>query len=178
MDDERSSLYLESAYEVCRPSLLRYLGSVTRDPPLAEDLAQDAFLRLTIEVQAGRIPDDPAAWLHRVGHNLAMSSGRRRSVALRIHPVLERPDEPASPEAAALEVERLRELGDVLTALDPVHRQALTLAAMGYPAHEIARTIGRTDGATRTMLCRVRARVRAQVGSSATQVGSSAAAVA
>ena len=64
-----------AAYESCRPALLRYLTSVTRDPCQAEDLVQDAFLRLTTEVAAGRVPDDPGAWLHRVGHNLAMSAG-------------------------------------------------------------------------------------------------------
>ena len=163
MDTEHCEDPVTAAYVSCRPGLQRYLTSVTRDPWTAEDLVQEAFLRLTIEVAQGRIPDDPGAWLHRVGHNLAMSAGRRQSVAARNHPVLEAPDDPASPEQSVVEIERRNELQAVLVDLDPVHRQALTLAALGYGAADIARSIGRTDGATRTMLCRVRAKVRAQV---------------
>jgi DNA-directed RNA polymerase specialized sigma24 family protein len=66
----------------------------------------------------------------------------------------------------------MHELEDVLIDLEPVHQKALALAAMGYDAHAIARTIGRTDGATRTMLCRVRAKVRAQVAASAQPIAS------
>lgn len=167
MDDQPATDYATSAsvaavYESHQPSLLRYLTSITHDPALAEDLVQDAFLRLMVEVSAGRTPDDPAAWLHRVGHNLTMSAGRRRSVALRPYRILEPPADPVSPEAAVVESEQMHELQGVLVDLDPVHRKALTLAALGYDAHSIARSIGRTDGATRTMLCRVRAKVRAQ----------------
>jgi hypothetical protein len=37
------------------------------------------------------------------------------------------------------------------------------MAAHGVPAPEIARSIGRSPNATRTLLCRARARVRAAV---------------
>lgn len=170
--DQATSAFVASAYESYRPALLRYLTSITRDPSLAEDLVQDAFLRMTVEVTAGRTPDDPAAWLHRVGHNLAMSVGRRRSVALRPYRVLKPPDDPVSPEEAVVGSEQMHELEEVLVDLDPVHRKALTLAALGYDAHAIARSIGRTDGATRTMLCRVRAKVRAQVAASIQPIAS------
>ena len=163
MDTEQCDDVVADAYLRCGPSLQRYLTSITRDPWSAEDLVQEAFLRFTIEVSEGRIPDDPAAWLHRVGHNLAMSLGRRRSVAARSHPALESADEPESPEQSLIKLERQREVEAALTQLDPIHRRALTLAALGYGAPEIARSIGRTDGATRTMLCRVRAKVRAEM---------------
>lgn len=177
MDTQRAagqvaSTYVASAYESYQPSLLRYLTSVTRDPSLAEDLVQDAFVRLTVAAAAGRNPDDPAAWLHRVGHNLAMSAGRRRAVAMRPYRVLEPPDDPVSPEAAVLGSERIRELEGALVDLQPVHRKALGLAALGYDSHEIGRTIGRTDGATRTMLCRVRAKVRAEAADSIQPIAS------
>jgi RNA polymerase sigma factor (sigma-70 family) len=121
--DGLASAYVESAYESNRPSLHRYLTSVTRDAALAEDLVQDAFLRLTVEANAGRFPDDPAAWLHRVGHNLAMSAGRRRSVATRPYRALERSDDPASPEDVIVGSERMHELEDVLVDLEPVTRR-------------------------------------------------------
>jgi RNA polymerase sigma-70 factor (ECF subfamily) len=152
-----------SAYELHRPDLWRYLTSLTHDAVVAEDLVQDAFLRLTVEARAGRLPDDTGAWLHRVGHNLAMSRGRRLSVADRHRSELAMPDQPPSPEHVVLADERHRAVEAALAELEPVQREALVMASMGYGGPEIARSIGRTDGATRTMLCRLRARVRASM---------------
>lgn len=154
---------VEAAYEGHRSQLVRYLTGVTHDASTAEDLAQDAFVRLTIEASAGRVPDDIGAWLHRVAHNLAMSRGRRLSVADRRHSELAVPDQPRSPEQLALASERDREVQDAVSDLEAVHRYALLMAAMGYGGIDIARSIGRTEAATRTMLCRVRAKVRTRL---------------
>ena len=151
------------AYELHRAGLLRYVTGITRDATVAEDLVQDAFLRLTIETSAGRVPDDIGPWLYRVSYNLAMSRGRHLSVADRKQASLAIPDQPASPELVALAHERSREVGAVVAELDPVHRVALALAAMGYGGDEIARSIGRSNPATRTLLCRARAKVRTRL---------------
>lgn len=154
---------VEAAYEAHRPQLIRYLTGLTRDPSTAEDLVQDAFVRLTIETAAGRAPDDVGAWLHRVAHNLAMSRGRRLSVADRRRAELAVPDQPKSPESLALKSEQDREVQDAVSDLQAVHRYALMMAAMGYGGIDIARSIGRTEAATRTMLCRARAKVRTRL---------------
>lgn len=44
-----------------------------RDGPEADDLVQDAFLALA---RRASVPDQPAAWLHRVVRNAAVSGGR------------------------------------------------------------------------------------------------------
>ena len=157
---------VEAAYAAHRPQLVRYLAGVTRDTSTAEDLVQDAFVRLTIEATAGRTPDDIGAWLHRVAHNLAMSRGRHLSVADRRQSELARPDQPESPEHLVLVSERDREVQDAVSDLQAVHRYALLMAAMGYGGIEISRSIGRTEAATRTMLCRARAKVRTRLTAS------------
>jgi RNA polymerase sigma factor (sigma-70 family) len=143
--------------------LLRYLTSLTRDGTAAEDLTHDAFERLMREVREGRIPDDIGGWLHRVGHNLAMSRGRRISVADRHRSELVVSDWAPSPESLAVAGEDQLAVGAVLKDLGAVDRQALILASHGYRGAEIARSIGRSEVATRTLLCRARAKVRAQV---------------
>jgi RNA polymerase sigma-70 factor, ECF subfamily len=150
-----------SAYELHRAALMRYVTAITHDAVVAEDLVQDAFLRLTVEISTGRVPRDIGPWLYRVAHNLAMSRGRRLSVADRKRSALETPDQPASPELVALARERDREVDAVVAELDPVQQEALALAALGYGGVEIARSIGRSHGATRTLLCRARAKARA-----------------
>jgi RNA polymerase sigma factor (sigma-70 family) len=150
-----------TAYVAHSAALLRYLTALTRDAEAAEDLTHDAFERLTSQVRAGRAPDDAGGWLHRVGHNLAMSRGRRISVADRRRSELLDRNVAPSPETIAVADEDQAAVCAVLDALGPVDRQALILASHGYRGAEIASAIGRSDVATRTLMCRARARVRA-----------------
>ncbi len=150
-----------SAYAAHRAPLQRYLGALTRDPAVAEDLTQDAFERLTREVRAGRAPADIGGWLHRVGHNLAMSRGRRLSVADRHRSDLVARGTIPAPESLTEAEEDRRAVYAALENLAIVDRRALILASQGYRGDEIARSIGRSDGATRTLLCRARAKARA-----------------
>ena len=59
-----------------------------------------------------------------------------------------------------LVAERDDELRDVLGALGGVDRRALVLASQGYQVKEIAQSIGRSNGATRTLMCRARMKLR------------------
>ena len=154
---------VESAYELHRGPLVRRLTVLTRRADVAEDLAQEAFLRFARQVEAGRTPDDPGAWLHRVAGNLVASRGRHLSVVGRRAGDLPRPDAPLSPETLVVEAELHGALRAVLATLPPDDRGALLLAAEGYHGPEIAASIGRTPGATRTLLCRARSKVRGQL---------------
>lgn len=151
---------VEAAYAAHAGAVRRGLARYVHDPAAAEDLVQEAFIRLVIEVRAGRTPDQVGSWLHRVGYNLAMSRGRRIAVAARHSGDVTRPGEGPSPEVLTLEAERDDWLRGALATLGGIDRQALVLASQGYRGAEIARSIGRTDGATRTLLCRARAKLR------------------
>jgi RNA polymerase sigma-70 factor (ECF subfamily) len=153
--------WLALAYEQHQAGLVRRLTAITRDPGDAEDLAQEAYLRLVTEIEAGRRPDDAAAWLHRVGWNLAMSRGRHRTVVTRREAELPRPEAPAGPDRAAIGHETSAAIAAALAELHAAERDAVILAAEGYHGDEIATAIGRTVGATRTLLCRARAKIRA-----------------
>jgi RNA polymerase sigma-70 factor, ECF subfamily len=151
---------VEAAFTEHRAGLVRHLTMVTRDGEVAEDLAQEAFLRLAREIEAGRRPDDAGAWLHRVGLNLATSRGRRIQVADRHASFLADSREPVNPESVAIESELTVAVGTFLAELSRTERHALALAANGYQGSEIAASLGRTAGATRTMLCRARSKLR------------------
>lgn len=154
---------IETAYATQAGPLLRRLTATTRDPSAAEDLTQEAFVRLVVEIQAGRIPDDIGAWLYRVGHNLAMSRGRRIAVANR-HAAAVVPDGVStSPETIAIESERDAQLREVVAELGATDQRALILAANGFRGPDIARSIGKTDAATRTLLCRARTKIRGRL---------------
>jgi RNA polymerase sigma factor (sigma-70 family) len=133
---------------------------ITRDGAAAEDLAQEAFLRLTEELQQGRVPDSPAAWLHRVGMNLATSRARHAAVERRHADRVARPPAMDEPESFAISHETNALFARAFRSLRPVDQQAILLAAQGYRGPEIAARTGRTLLAARTLLCRARSRMR------------------
>jgi len=155
------------AFEQYHAELNAFLRRAVGDPAAAEDLLQEAFLRLTLEVGSGRAPAHLRAWLYRVALNLVISSGRRRATAVRWLATQARdPDVTGaseSPESGVLRRERMAAIEAVLATLPVDGRTALLLAGEGFSGPEIARTIGRTHGATRTLLLRSRMRVRATV---------------
>lgn len=151
---------VEAAWTEHGPALNAYLTSLTRDPSAAEDITQEAFLRLTREASAGRTPDNIGGWLHRVATNLAMSRGRHNQVVDRYAPALYDRRVGGSPEDEVLRRERDALIRDALASLSETDRAAVVMAAEGYHGPEIARALARTQAATRTLLCRARARLR------------------
>ena len=151
---------LTAIYEERRAELFGFLLRMTRDRDVADDLLQDTFIRLIKEARAGRMPDEVRAWLYRVAANAAISRSRRGSALQRLLPRLMDRREPVWPEGEALRAERTSDLDAALAELAPDGRAALVLAAQGFTGREIANSIGRTEGATRTLMCRSRIQVR------------------
>jgi len=151
---------LTALYEAHRGELFGFLVRMTRDGETAEELLQETFIRLIREARAGRMPDDVRPWLYRVAANSAISRGRRSAVWTRLLPRLLDRREPARPETEFLRTERDAELHEALADLSVDARAALLLAAEGFAGHEIAASIGRSEAATRTLMCRSRAQLR------------------
>lgn len=134
-----------------------------RDPELAADVTQEAFLRLLREARAGRYPDSAGAWLYRTALNLAVSRARRAAVARRFAPRLVRRDDPPTPEEVSLGRERSALMRAALARLPQVQRTALIMAAQGIGGEQIAAQLGKSHGATRTLLLRARRQLRLAV---------------
>lgn len=149
-----------TAYDEHAARLRAFTVAATRDGIVADDIVQEAFLRLVVELKAGRHPTNVGGWLYRVAANLIVSRGRRQSVAARMRTFFLRRDLEPSPEDEALRSERDRTLALALARLTPDARVALLLAARGMGAAEIGLVIHRSPGATRTYLCRSRVRLR------------------
>jgi len=137
---------------------------MTRDPESAADVTQEAFLRLFVEIRAGRLPDNVPAWLYRTCSNLIISSARHETVVRRTAPRLVRLDTPGEPEAEVVQREQDTTVRQALATLPADYRDAVVMAAQGASSPDIARKLGRTDAATRTLLCRARNRLRVEPG--------------
>lgn len=160
---ETADRLLEQWYEAERPGLERYVRSLVRDQDEAADVCQEAFIRLLVMARRGDVPDAPGAWVRRVAHNLVVSNARRRRTGERTIERLADDDQVTSTEDSIIGRERDRKLVDALAGAAEHDRTVMLLAAQGFRASEIAARIGRTELATRTLLCRARGRLRAQM---------------
>jgi RNA polymerase sigma-70 factor (ECF subfamily) len=134
------------------PSLFRYLHRLTGDTDAADDMAQEAFVRLL----GRKLPEDEARlWLFTVATNLFRDRTRmskRRERILTANPwrpaVLPGPDEV---------LERSRAVEGVRRALDkiaPRDRQMLLMREEGFRYDEIAQAAGVAPGSVGTLLAR------------------------
>jgi len=152
-----------TAYADHADALRGHLAAYTRDAAAAEDLLHETFIRLLTELAAGRTPQHLRAWLYRVGVNLAASRARHHGVARRRAPELVRREVVPSPEDELIEREAAGAITRRLAHLPGDVRAALLLSAHGYSGAEIARHIGRSELATRSLICRHRSRLRDSV---------------
>lgn len=68
-----------------RAELVRYASGIMKDDALAEDVVQDAFLRLTAAPAIqGRILTAPLSYIYRIVRNLAVDRYRRREHETRL----------------------------------------------------------------------------------------------
>jgi RNA polymerase sigma-70 factor (ECF subfamily) len=156
------------AFETHRLSLERYVRSLVRDPDDAADICQEVFVRLLLATRENRAPETPKAWMHRVAHNLVVSAARHRSVAERSAERVVEAQTVPSTEDDAIRREETAGLANALGSVRPDDRRAMILAAQGFRTSEIGQAIGRTDLATRALLCRARGRLRQQLATTET----------
>ena len=160
--DTRSAIVMQ-AFEEHSGRLTTFAYGMTRDRDAADDLVQEAFLRLVRELAEGRAPANVGAWLFTVCANLARSRGRRASVVQRF---LRSAGSAETAVAADLEIVRREThsaLLDALATLPGDARAALLMASQGFSGREIAEAIGRTEMATRTLMFRAREKLRVQL---------------
>jgi RNA polymerase sigma-70 factor (ECF subfamily) len=147
-------------YAAEAPGLERYARSLVRDPDEAADVCQEAFVRLVVAARAGHLPDSPGAWMHRVAHNIVVSEARKRRTGERaVERLADRGTIPST-EDAIVRRERDSEVLRALATARSDDREAILLAASGYRTREIASRLGRTELATRALICRARGRMR------------------
>ena len=158
IDSDVTDIYLGNL-----PSLERYARSLTRDDDAAADICQEVFIKLLVIARAGRMPDVPGAWMHRVAHNVVVSEARKRNTSERTIDRLSEADPVPSTEDSVISRERDSLVRHALRAARPVEREAMVLAAQGYHAAEIGDRMGRSAQATRTLLCRARGGLREEL---------------
>jgi len=135
----------------------------------AEDLTEQAFLQAYRHFERARRESNGRPlrpWLIRIAHNLASNYHRDRSR----HPeaALEAVEPPSHPHGTERVVEGREELRLVIAKLHELpddRRDALIMRfALGMSNREIARSLGRSDGATKVLIHRAIKQLEEEIG--------------
>ncbi len=151
----------ERLFETDFARLYRYLDRLTGDSGLADDLAQESFVRL---YRRGMLPDKPSSWLVSVARNLLRDERRgaaRRQQLLELRGAAGDLHPPAtSPESDVLAGETVAQVRRALAAIGLRDRQMLLLRQEGYSYREIAELMELSPASVGTMLLRATAAFR------------------
>ena len=127
----------EAFYHAESQMLFRRLWLVTGNRAEAEELMQDAFLRVWERWDQVGTMDDPLGYLYRTAMNLFRKRYRRALLALR------RTLGFASPRDDFADADERHAVRRVLSTLPPRQRAALVLTEMlGFSADEVGRVLG------------------------------------
>jgi RNA polymerase sigma-70 factor (ECF subfamily) len=169
-------LNIRRLFERHYPSLVWYLHGRLGDRDLAEDLAQEAFVRLL-----DKPPRAPDAWLYVVAGNLARDAQRsegRRARHLSVMDAPERLANAADPapgaDAAMCTAEESALVQDTLAMLPERDAALLVMRADDVSYREIAAAIGVAPTSIGPLLARAQQRFIRALGSRAEQRGNDA----
>jgi RNA polymerase sigma factor (sigma-70 family) len=135
-------------YEVHRDELYRFLAGQGIDPATAQELAQDAFVKLFVALSKNTEIESGQAWLFSVASKLAVDYWRREGrpmwIALESFPDLVHTlqSNELTPEATAVREQRLRRVANTLASLPKEQRLGVHLRMQGLRYHAIAKILG------------------------------------
>jgi RNA polymerase sigma-70 factor (ECF subfamily) len=145
-------LSFESLFETLYPSVYRYVLRLTGDSDVAEDVAQEAFVRLLRQT----LPEgEVRPWLFTVATNLVRDGARKSERRVRL--LAGAPQLVTRPMAADEQVEQKENVDAVRNVLDQLterDRQLLLMREEGFKYEEIARVVGVAPASVGTLIAR------------------------
>jgi RNA polymerase sigma-70 factor (ECF subfamily) len=143
----------EDLVRLYQEPLWRFLRHLVGDPGLAEDLAQETFLRAYRRLDSFAHQSRFSTWLFQIGRNAGIDALRRRERGARLLEVVRPAGPRPSPEGGA-------ELEAGLAALSPKLREALLLVeVLGYRYREAATLLDVPEGTVKSRVHQARERL-------------------
>jgi RNA polymerase sigma-70 factor, ECF subfamily len=166
MEDARPAVDLAQLVGAYSTLLFRIAYSVLRSRTEAEDVVQDAFIRVLENRRSLASVRDMRVWLIRIAWNLALDRKRRKRPEQLDESFAESLASGAiSAPAAMEEAQRFQSVLREVERLPKAERHVLLLSALEeLSTVEIADVLGRSESAVRALLSRARARLRERLG--------------
>ncbi len=160
-DHDAAGAFVEVLFAKHHGEIYAYLVRMIRDPELAADLTQDAFVKAYRAYGSLQKDENARAWLYQIAHRVALDELRHRRIARFIPWSGEMPGSSPSPEHLAMDVRLSGPLERALARIPERQRAALLLAEVhDLTGLELASALGISHVAARALLTRARESLR------------------
>lgn len=153
--------FVEELFGRHHNEIYAYLTRMLRDPELAADLTQDAFVKAYRAYESLEDPAHARAWLYQIAHRVALDEIRRRKIVRFLPWTGESRGSSPSAEHLAMETRLSGDLQRALARIPERQRAALLLAEVhDLTGLELAAALGVSHVAARALLTRARESLR------------------
>lgn len=158
---QSAAAFVETLFARHQGEIFAYLVRMLRDPELAADLAQDAFVKAYKAYDTLEKDENARAWLYQIAHRVALDHIRRRKIVRFIPFTGESPGSSPSAERVAMDVQLSGPLERAMARIPERQRAALLMAEVhDLTGLELAAALGVSHIAARALLTRGRESLR------------------
>jgi RNA polymerase sigma-70 factor (ECF subfamily) len=160
-DRDEAAIFVEALFGKHHTEIYAYLLRMLREPELAADLTQDAFVKAYRNYETLERPENARAWLYQIAHRVALDEIRRRKI-IRFFPWTgESPGSAPSAEHLVMDAHLSADMQRALARIPERQRAALLLAELhDLTGLELAASLGVSHVAARALLTRARESLR------------------
>jgi RNA polymerase sigma-70 factor (ECF subfamily) len=160
-DHDDAGLFVEELFAKHHNEIFAYLIRMIRDPELAADLTQDAFIKAYRAYDSLEKPENARAWLYQIAHRVALDHIRRGKIVRFLPWTGESRGAVPSAEHLVMEAHLSSDLQKALARIPERQRAALLLAELhDLTGLELAAALGVSHVAARALLTRARESLR------------------
>jgi RNA polymerase sigma-70 factor (ECF subfamily) len=160
-DRDEAAIFVEGLFARHHTEIYAYLLRMLREPELAADLTQDAFIKAYRNYETLEKPENARAWLYQIAHRVALDEIRRRKIVRFLPWTGESPGSAPSAERLVMDTHLSSDLQRALGRIPERQRSALLLAELhDFTGLELAAALGVSHVAARALLTRARESLR------------------
>jgi len=166
---ESTEKIILALYDEYRPRLYRYMRSLQLGQDQADEIIQETFMRLTMEILKESKFENVQGWIVRVAHNLAINVLKKEHWVVgkeeaRAFFLENRADPALSPEETYLKKEQAKLMKAALSSVKPQHRQCFQMRAQGLAYKDIGLALGFSEQRAAFVVKQVAVRLAAACG--------------
>jgi RNA polymerase sigma-70 factor (ECF subfamily) len=160
-EQDEARVFVETLFAKHHNEIYAYLIRMLRDPDLAADLTQDAFVKAYRNYNTLEKDENARAWLYQIAHRVALDDIRRRKIIRMVPWTGESRGAAPSAERLAMDLRLSGPLERALAKIPERQRVALLLAELhDLTGLELATAMGVSHVAARAILTRARESLR------------------
>jgi RNA polymerase sigma-70 factor (ECF subfamily) len=160
-EQDAARTFVDALFNKHHNEIYAYLVRMLRDPELAADLTQDAFVKAYKNYDTLEKDENARAWLYQIAHRVALDELRRRKIIRMIPWSGEARGAAPSAERLAMDLRLSGPLERALASIPERQRAALLLAELhDLTGLELAAAMGVSHVAARAILTRARESLR------------------